>query len=383
MKTIFLRFGETDTGELVEIDHIPSGKTELVCPFCKHPLIAVRGKVNANHFRHQFDTCNESLKEAPEIPGWHHFHLDFKAQTVASLEKAFNPNSKYPHVISDYPELNRKLNHSEHSTLVQLNTWTGNHEFSQTAQIILGSLSPTKFANWMRSKLQDRVIESIDSSHDHSPWFRLEAQRQQSILSSTLYLNEYHIAGGLVYYKIGRTTRDVNVRLSETILDLQNATSKNVTKARVLRVVFNAGYIEKYLLHRYREFKAPLNELAEYLILEGNKSKQLKSEFTKLKSTATPYNKLERYIVTGRWRYEKKRLDSVKRGMRLTKEHGWKRGRPTGITESRAKFLSKYPTVVALLKQGKSLQFISDFTNVGRSTVQRVRRALKAESHDS
>lgn len=69
--------------------------------------------------------------------------------------------------------------------------------------------------------------------------------------------------------------------------------------------------------------------------------------------------------------------------MRLTKEHGWKRGRPTGITESRAKFLSKYPAVVALLKQGKSLQFVSDFTNVGRTNVQRVRRALKAESYDS
>ncbi|KAB1180285.1 hypothetical protein F6450_11735, partial [Photobacterium damselae subsp. damselae] len=64
-------------GSFHHIDSQKSGKVDLACPFCHSPLIAVKSKIKADHFRHDGETCNESLNEIPQIPAWHHFHLNY------------------------------------------------------------------------------------------------------------------------------------------------------------------------------------------------------------------------------------------------------------------------------------------------------------------
>ncbi|KAB1189467.1 GIY-YIG nuclease family protein, partial [Photobacterium damselae subsp. damselae] len=37
------------------------------------------------HFRHDGETCNESLNEIPQIPAWHHFHLNYPVKVILSF----------------------------------------------------------------------------------------------------------------------------------------------------------------------------------------------------------------------------------------------------------------------------------------------------------
>ena len=66
--SVYLSLGKDAQGNFHHIESQKSGKGELACPFCRCPLIAVKGKTKAAHFRHDGETCNESLNEIPQIP---------------------------------------------------------------------------------------------------------------------------------------------------------------------------------------------------------------------------------------------------------------------------------------------------------------------------
>ncbi|MHA7590270.1 hypothetical protein [Vibrio harveyi] len=104
--------------------------------------------------------------------------------------------------------------------------------------------------------------------------------------------------------------------------------------------------------------------------------KQLKAEFTKLTNNLAPLNKAERFIVTGRWKYEEKRLAASKRGIELTQHERGKFGRPKGSTVSTNDFLVKHSDIVTSLERGCSINQNAEFTGKGRSTVKRVKAAM-------
>ncbi|MFV8386639.1 GIY-YIG nuclease family protein [Vibrio parahaemolyticus] len=374
---VFLTYGETENGEIHSIDECKSGKTALSCPFCGVGLIAVQGKIKTPHFRHDGLTCNESMNALPALPGWHHFHLDYKATTIDALHESYQPESKSPTVCDKPNKLRSVLNAIERSELINSEGWSGRDEFSEVALLILGALSTPKFAIWMRKTLQERIAERMADNHDHDPWFRLEANRQMNLFNSQLYLFEFKFDDGQIYHKVGRTNRELETRLNETTADLQYATGSKIISSKIINAIPNAGYLEKYVLYRYKAFRAPLKHLTEYLVLPKGTVSKLKGEFTRTSKGLEPFNKAERYIVTGRWRYEWKRQESIRQGMRHTVAHNLPRGRKVGTTESKETFLAKYPLVVDRLNDGWSLKQIQEFTGVGRSTIQRVRNALK------
>jgi len=102
----------------------------------------------------------------------------------------------------------------------------------------------------------------------------------------------------------------------------------------------------------------------------------LKAEFTTLTNNSEPFNKAERFIVTGRWKYEEKRLAASKRGIELTQRESAKFGRPKGSTVSTGDFLIKHSDIVTSLERGRSINQTAEFTGKGRSTVKRVRAAM-------
>ncbi|MBE4621080.1 hypothetical protein BOO23_20265, partial [Vibrio navarrensis] len=86
--------------------------------------------------------------------------------------------------------------------------------------------------------------------------------------------------------------------------------------------------------------------------------------------------KAERFIVTGRWKYEEKRLAASKRGIELTQRESGKFGRPKGSTVSTDDFLIKHSDIVTSLERGRSINQTAEFTGKGRSTVKRVKAAM-------
>lgn len=257
--------------------------------------------------------------------------------------------------------------------------WTGNFTFSDTARTILCSLPLSAFSQWMRNTLQIRVHtlrEAIEQGTKHRAWLEIEAHRQQSILTSSFYLFEYQLADNTVIHKVGRTSRAPEQRLKETVLDLEKAAGKAVVKSTVLRKTANCGHVEKYVFHRYNNLLANIGSHTEYLELDAKSLKQLKAEFTKLSNNLSPFNKAERFIVTGRWKYEEKRLAASKRGIELTQRERGKFGRPKGSTVNTDDFLIKHSDIVISLERGHSINQTAEFTGKGRSTVKRVKAAM-------
>ncbi|MDV2997800.1 MAG: hypothetical protein N4J56_007505 [Chroococcidiopsis sp. SAG 2025] len=54
---MWLRYGLEQNNQLVAIEDVPSGKINLVCPYCGNELVAKKGLVQEHHFAHASDTC--------------------------------------------------------------------------------------------------------------------------------------------------------------------------------------------------------------------------------------------------------------------------------------------------------------------------------------
>lgn len=377
--SVYLSLGKDTQGNFHHIDSQKSGKSDLSCPFCLCPLIAVKGKTKAAHFRHDGETCNESLNEIPQIPAWHHFHLNYSLEIIDALKDGYQADSKSPNVFQHWKSGLHRFPRTAKEELFKRDDWTDNLIFTDTAKIILGTLPLQGFSKWMRNTLQLRVLalrEAIEQGTLHRAWLEIEAHRQQAILKASLYMFEYQLEDNSVIHKVGRTSREPEQRLKETILDLEKATGKAVVKSTVLRKVANCGHVEKYVFHRYNNQLANIGLHTEYLILDAKSLKRLKAEFTTLTNTPEPFNKAERFIVTGRWKYEEKRIAASKRGIELTQRESGKFGRPKGSTVSTDDFLTKHSDVVTSLERGRSINQTVEFTGKGRSTVKRVKAAL-------
>ena len=383
--SIYLSYAMDEQGCLHHVDELPTDSTMLCCPFCQCGLIPVKGRRYTHHFRHHGQSCKESLRELPAIPGWNHFHLDYPAEVVDVLNTGYDPTLQNPNRFTDWEVSLDQIPQRLRDELLKFNVFGHGFEFTRVSRIILGSLPLLPFADWMREKLQERIVElnaSVDAGAQ-TAWYQIEAYRQQSLMSATLYLFEYRLDDDSVLHKIGRTRRDVNARLAETIAAINRYHRCRVVSAEVVRSVPYCGYVEKYALHRYREYEFEIGNMTEYLQLDLNALRRVKSDMTKLANGVTPFSKAERFISSGRWRYESKRLAASKRGIEKTLRERGKFGRPKGTGNTPVQLLDKYQDVVDALGAGKSIAQTSRFTGKSASTIKRVKMALKAIARDN
>ena len=76
MAQTFLTFGITSSGQWRSVYDVTSGRTELVCPWCKTRLIARKGNIKVHHFAHDGETCriDEAVRQT-QIPTFDTFEL--------------------------------------------------------------------------------------------------------------------------------------------------------------------------------------------------------------------------------------------------------------------------------------------------------------------
>lgn len=374
----FLTLGKAADGELISIDVVNSGKTDLSCPFCAVPLIAAKGLVNIHHFRHDGETCHESLQQLPQIPGWDHFHLcvpDFLVNVLQNYADA-NPGELFWH---GHQHLRDLFKHN----LIEIDSYTGKYRLTDAALIITGQLSLSKFSNWFRRELKARIhrkSQLVANNKLHRAHFEIEAWRQQQLMVATVYLFELTHDNGEVFYKVGRTRREVDVRLAEVKSEMKAHFNQDIS-AKVLRLIPYGGFLEQYVLYRYRLSKIEIGKHQEYLSLDVLALKQLKAAFTRVANDLAPFDKDERFIATGRWRYEPKRLDAVRKGIRQTIQSGSSFGRPKGtIKVGGEEWRKQYQYVIDLLVAGNLTQEkIARLTLNSTSTVKRVKQVISKE----
>ena len=270
---MWLKYGVNPERELVTINDVTSGKTNLVCPFCDFLLTAKKGKIKQHHFAHTGETCLRVRKgKLPSLPLYDNFHLYLSAKHFQLVKDLWR---EYGH--TDYPIITVPFELELKKLFYQ--TPQG-YYFTDLGKIPVGGLSLSGF-----NKVQEPLILSELNKLSNSVQIakgisqtRLEEKladlkiyqlQLRRILRFTLYFLQIK-ADGRVLNKIGVTSRDISDhevaayadRLSEIERDLKQHYSN--IDINVLNTFKHRGNIELYFKHRYQEFNYPIGKLTEY-----------------------------------------------------------------------------------------------------------------------
>lgn len=262
---MWLKFGVNSERELVTINEVPSGLTNLVCPFCDSLLTAKKGRIKQHHFAHTGETCLRVRKSnLPSLPLYDNFHLSLSAKHFQLLKDLWREygNTTYPIITVPFELELKKL---------FCRTQQG-YYFTDLGKIPIGGLSLSGF-----NKIQEPLIlqeltklaNSVNVAKGISQT-RLEEKladlkiyqlQLRRILRLTLYFLQIK-ADNKMLYKIGVTSRDISDRLPEIERDLKQHYSN--IDINVLNTFKHRGNIELYFKHRYQEFNYPIGKLTEY-----------------------------------------------------------------------------------------------------------------------
>ncbi|MGE5658854.1 MAG: GIY-YIG nuclease family protein, partial [Actinomycetota bacterium] len=88
---MWLKFGVAPSGELVSIDEVARGKTNLTCLYCGGELTAKKGSIKEHHFAHTAETCKPvsqriKTKAFPSLPLYDNFHIQLKGEELDQLK---------------------------------------------------------------------------------------------------------------------------------------------------------------------------------------------------------------------------------------------------------------------------------------------------------
>ncbi|VEP15983.1 conserved hypothetical protein [Hyella patelloides LEGE 07179] len=266
---MWLEYGVSPERELVRIDEVPSGKTNLVCPFCDSKLTAKKGKIKQHHFAHSGETCLRVSKgKLPSLPLYDNFHLHLKPKHFQLLKDLWREygNTNYPIITVPF-ELEMK----------KLFSWTEKgYYFTDLGKIPVGGLSLSKF-NAVQEPLilseLDRLSNSVEMAeaiggevlYEKLADLKIYQLQLQRILRFTLYFLQIQ-ADRKTLYKIGVTSRTMSDRLPEIERDLKQHYSK--IDINIIETWQHRGNVELYFKHRYREFNYPIGKLTEYYKFE-------------------------------------------------------------------------------------------------------------------
>ena len=260
-----LKYGVDSKGELITIEEVTSGKTNLVCPFCDRDLTAKKGKIKQHHFAHTGETCLRVRKgKLPSLPLYDNFHLQLSAKHFQLLKDLWREYGHTDYAIVTVPfELEMK----------KLFDWTPQgYYFTDLGKIPVGGLSLSKFNDIQEPLILselDRLTNSVEMAKaiggellqeklDDLRIYQLQLQR---ILRFTLYFLQIQVDKKTVH-KIGVTSRTMNDRLPEIERDLkQHYSDINID---VLGTWQHRGNVELYFKHRYKKFNYRIGKLTEY-----------------------------------------------------------------------------------------------------------------------
>lgn len=133
-----LKYGINSDRELITIEEVTRGKTNLVCPFCDSLLTAKKGKIKQHHFAHSEETCLRVRKgKLPSLPLYDNFHLHLSGKHFQLVKDLWREYGNTDYAIITVPfELDLK----------KIFSWTPEgYYFTDLGKIPVGGLSLSKF----------------------------------------------------------------------------------------------------------------------------------------------------------------------------------------------------------------------------------------------
>lgn len=269
---MWLTFGVDNNNLLVSIADVPSGKTELICPYCGGFLVAKKGKVKEHHFAHQAETCRsvETKRERPTLPLYDNFHFELSGKAFQLLKSLWQSCGQNYWSIPYSSQLKPLIQ----AAVLKKNPYLDppGYEFTPLGQIPVGALSLKNFNSVQERLWQNKLSEFerkvklaqvIRSLNPKETWIDLQLYRAhwKTVLCQRLYYLEVQ-ADHQRLYKIGVTQRQLEERIREIKRDL-HAHFKQV-EIGALGSWMHRGNVELYFKHRYKAFNYPLGSLTEY-----------------------------------------------------------------------------------------------------------------------
>ncbi|MEW6498648.1 MAG: competence protein CoiA family protein [Cyanobacteriota bacterium] len=267
-----LKFGVNADNKLVDIVDAPSGKSDLICPYCEVKLVAKKGQVKEHHFAHVESSCRSVTvkRDFPALPLYDNFNIQLSGQSLQLLKTLWFSCGQNGWSIPFSGELKPLIK----AKLLQKNPYQNppGYEFTQLGKIPVGAL-PLKEFNQIQEPLLlkqlfnierqvelAKVLKSLDLKERSIDLWLYRTQLRR-ILEHRLYYLEVK-ADSETLYKIGVTKRTIEERMVEIRRDLR-CHYKNV-ELKVLGTWEHRGNVELYFKHRYQPFNYPLGSLTEY-----------------------------------------------------------------------------------------------------------------------
>jgi len=277
---MWLKFGVAPGGELVSIDEVVRGKTNLACLYCGGGLTAKKGSVKEHHFAHTEETCKPvsqriKTKAFPSLPLYDNFNIELKGEELEQLkvlwkEYGAQKRSIPKDLVNFRWELKKLLESSG----------DGSYQFTDLGKIPVGALplalfnqvqEPLLLSELVKLERSTAVAEAAGLSCLEERRADLLIYRAQlrRILVNSLYFLEVK-ADGHCFYKIGITTRSIEDRIAEVQRDVRAHYSD--VAVNLLGLWEHRGNVELYFKHRYKAFNYRIGTLTEYSVFPNVKA---------------------------------------------------------------------------------------------------------------
>ena len=277
---MWLRYGVNANNQLIEIQDVTSGKTNLICPYCSKALIAKKGLIKEHHFAHSGETCNLVFKreprDIPRLPLYDAFNIFLSGKELEQLKKLWHRYKTHDNGIDRLEILPAFTRENLVETSQNVNAGTGRkaYKFTELGEVPVGAL-PLALFNSVQEPLIEQKLAHLEASiFDNSgsvlpreelrvrlTELRIYSAQMKRILQAGLYYLKVFVDGKTLY-KIGITTRPMSKRLAEIYQDLTSHYQK--VEIEMLGTWAGRANVERYFKYRYCDFNYPIGSLTEY-----------------------------------------------------------------------------------------------------------------------
>lgn len=394
---MFLGYGIDSNDNLIYIEQVGRGKTELKCPYCGGFLTAKKGNKKEHHFAHTEETCVATSQERTfYLPLFDKFHLSLSAQEYNAL-LLWHGGTR----------ISKKMFFRLAEKGIFSSRGYG-YSLTKLGKIACGDLSIFLFSQIQENliiekyqKLKDDVQvayqQNVSNKNDLLRDFQIYREQAKRVLNQSLYLLRV-IVNNAAIYKIGVTTKVIEEPISD--LEQELKTLFGSVSIELLGSWQHWGSLKRYFIYKYQNYLCQYNEYKEkeYRLSSqiggSNNHFTFSSELIKkvLRDLRRIPDKLlsniEQEIVNENlssielvFPEQQQHSVAIKIGMQQAKDLGVHIGRPKGETESIKQFLAKpkNQAIAAVLKKGLSLRQAAKETGASVNTIRKVKAALDKE----
>lgn len=275
-------------GKFTHISEVPSGRTDLRCPYCGSALLAKKGKQNAHHFAHVGKSCMSTGSAAL---------LDLGRKLPTQLSIVEYAQRKLQRIAQQKVKLQKRsdfltcqdINNKKHiKTLVD---YLRAHQMEQQAKAVIVYIKyefeaipsldtlPTSFSPHLKAVAAYHATKQ--KLAEANVKLELYAQELEWFHRFQLYFLEIRTGAYSIFYKIGLTARDLSERLKEIKKDLVQFQQVEI---RVLHQLSGVAFLETFFKQKYQHKRYQLGQHTEYFVFEHYEIARLSKEFEQIQT---------------------------------------------------------------------------------------------------